>query len=288
VRFYKDKQGLPFIDLKELNEEAAMMLLQRGVESYEGGEDVTMLVQNAQGNYKGYNKQEVLKAKESQRGQALIGSPSKKDYRGMVSSNLISNCPFSKTNVTNVRAIFGPDLASVQGKTVWHILAPVVADYVAVPRSLVKTNKVVTLAADVFFVDRMAFLLPALQRIKFVMAEHVPVQTATSLSKHLKQVLKVVRAGFRIRTILMDGEFENIKPLMPTIECNTTAAKEHTSKAEQTIRTLKEQMQGLLATLPFSNLPKQMKIDFVYFMVLWLNAFPAKTKSLQYIPQGNY
>jgi hypothetical protein len=79
--------------------------------------------------------------------------------------------------------------------------------------------------------------------MKFVMAEQVPTQTAMSLSKHLKQVLDVYgRAGFRIRTILTDGEFKKIKPLMPTIECNTTAAKEHLSKAERTIRTLKEQL----------------------------------------------
>ena len=40
--------------------------------------------------------------------------------------------------------------------------APVVADYVVVPCSLVEANKVVTLAADVFFVNRMAFLLTIL------------------------------------------------------------------------------------------------------------------------------
>ncbi len=32
-----------------------------------------------------------------------------------------------------------------------------------------------------------------------------------------------------------------------------------------------------MATLPFSNIPKQMKIEFIYFIVLWLNAFPVKT-----------
>jgi hypothetical protein len=48
------------------------------------------------------------------------------------------------------------------------------------------------------------------------------------------------RAGFIVRTIMMDGEFEKIKPHLPTVECNTTAAKEHVSKAERTIRTLKE------------------------------------------------
>ena len=40
------------------------------------------------------------------------------------------------------------------------------------------------------------------------------------------------RAGFVVRTILMDREFEKIKSLMPSVECNTMAAKEHVSKAE--------------------------------------------------------
>jgi hypothetical protein len=61
----------------------------------------------------------------------------------------------------------------------------------------------------------------------------------------------------------MDGEFEMIKPLLPTLECNTTAAKEHVSKVERTIQTLKERTLGLLATLLFSHVPKRMKIEFV-------------------------
>ncbi len=188
----------------------------------------------------------------------MIGNPSKKNYRNMVSSNMIANCPLSKSDVTNVRAIFGPDLASVQGKTVRHTPALVVAVYVAVPHLLVEANKVVTLAADVFFVEGSAFLLMVLCRMKFVTAEHVPTQAGTSLSKHLTWVLGVHgKAGFKVRTVLMDGDFKIIKPLMPTVECNTTAAKEHVSKAEWTIRTLKEQMPGLLATLPFSNIPSK-------------------------------
>ncbi len=153
-----------------------------------------------------------------------------------------------------------------------------VGDYVAVPRSLVDANKALTLAADVFFVDGTAFLLTVVRRIKFVTAEHLPVRTALSLSKHMKRVIDVYgRAGFRVRTILMDGEFEKLKPLMPSVECNTTAAKEHVSEAERTIRTLKERVRGLLNTLPFENLPRRMKIKFIYFMVLWMNAFPVKS-----------
>jgi hypothetical protein len=150
----------------------------------------------------------------------------------------------------------------------------VVADYVAVPRELVAANRTVTLAADVFFVDRTAFLLTVSRRIKFATAKHVLVRTALSLSKHMTRVLEVY--GCRVRSILMDGEFEKLKPLMPSVECNTTAAKEHNSEAEHTIQTLKERMRGLLTTLPFTHLPRRMKIEFIYFMVLWMNAFPVK------------
>ncbi len=74
-----------------------------------------------------------------------------------------------------------------------------VAVYVAVPCGLVDANKVILLAADVFFVGKMAFLLTISRRIKFVTTEHVPVRTALSLCKHLKRVLEVYgRAGFRV------------------------------------------------------------------------------------------
>jgi hypothetical protein len=89
----------------------------------------------------------------------MIGNPSEKDYKTMVSNNLIPECPITSTDITNARAIFGPDLPSVRGKTVRATPVPVVADYVAVLRSLVDANKAIALVADVFFVDGIAFLL---------------------------------------------------------------------------------------------------------------------------------
>jgi hypothetical protein len=53
----------------------------------------------------------------------------------------------------------------------------------------------------------------------------------------------------------MDREFEKLRNIMPTIECNTTAAKEHLSKAECLIRTVKEQIWGLIGMLPFNYIP---------------------------------
>jgi hypothetical protein len=64
------------------------------------------------------------------------------------------------------------------------------------------------------------------------------------------------------------------------------AAKEHISEAEHLIRAVKEQIRGLIGMLPFDNIPRQMKIKFVYFIVLWLIAFLVKTGvSMLYSPQ---
>ena len=274
VQFYKDKQGLPYINMEKSNKAVAMTLLQQEKWAFDARKSVleteVLFIQTIQGNYEGFTKCEVTKAKKARRAQAMMRTPSEKDYKGMVSNNRIANCPITLSIVSNACAIFGPDLASIRGKTVQRTSAPVVADYMAVPRELVDSNKVITLAADVFFIDGMACLLMVSRRIKFVTAEHVPVRTVLRLSKHLKRVLNVYgRAGFRVSTILMDG--------MPTIECNTTVAKEHVSKAKRTIRKAKERTRGLLVTLPFACIPKQMKIDCVYFMVLWMIAFPVKS-----------
>ena len=278
VHFYKDEQGLPYLDLEESSEDGTLLLVQHEGRACNEEPEAVSLVQTVRGNYEGYTKCEVLKAKEAHQAQAMLGNPSKAYYKGMVSHYLIPNCPVTSSDITNARAIFGPDLPSVQGKTVRRKPAPVVADYVAVPRELVAANKTITLVADIFFVDGTAFLLTVSPRIKFVTVEHLPVRTALSLSKHMTRVLEVYgRAGFRVRSILMDGEFEKLKPLMPRVECNTTAAKEHVSEAERTIRTLKERMRGLLGMLPFTYIPKRMKIEFIYFMVLWMNAFSVKS-----------
>ncbi len=104
---------------------------------------------------------------------------------------MIKNCPVSAGVITNVRAIFGPNLATVRGKIVQQMPEHVVGDYVSVPRLIVEQNKTVTLAVEVFFLDGIAFLITVLRQIKFITVEHVAILTAESLSKHMEQVIQV-------------------------------------------------------------------------------------------------
>ncbi len=113
VKFYKDENGLPYIDLKDLEEDAATLLVQMRLE-----EAASAFVQTVQQNYKGFAKKEVLQAKEARQAMGLIGNPHENDFRGLVSNNMITNCHVTTTAITNTWNIFGKDLASVRGKTV--------------------------------------------------------------------------------------------------------------------------------------------------------------------------
>ena len=97
VYFHKDEQGLPYIDLDASVYDAA-----------------TTLVQTVRSKYEGFTKKDIKAAKAAHKLQGMIGSLSEKDYGGMVSSNMIKNCPIDSTDVSNARAIFGPYFSSVR------------------------------------------------------------------------------------------------------------------------------------------------------------------------------
>ena len=256
VHFHKEEQGLPCIDLEQLDCMATIMLMQNASQQMTGSK-VVALVQTVRENYQVYTKREMLRAKEARCAQAMIGNPSKGDCKGMVSSNMIKNCLITPFDTAYAKEIFGPALANVQGKTVCRTPVPVVGDYVAVPHSLVEQNEIIIMVVDMFLGDGTAFLFMLSKNLKFIRTEHTPVQTTKALVKHIEQVLQVYqRTDFIIRTILMDGEFEKIKDILPTVECYTTAANEHVSKAERTIRTVKERTRGLVCTLPFTHIPQ--------------------------------
>ncbi len=78
----------------------------------------------------------------------------------------------------------------------------------------------------------------------------------------------------------MENEFEKLQNLVPILMINMTAAKEHIPEVERKIRLIKERGRGILNTLTFKMMPRLMLIELVYHVVLWLNAFPTKIRSV--------
>ena len=73
---------------------------------------------------------------------------------------------------------------------------------------------------------------------------------------------------------MMDREFDPVKDLVPMIEINTTAAREHVVLTKQRIRVIKDKTRASSSQFPFENIPVMVLIHCVYTMIFWLNAFP--------------
>ena len=72
----------------------------------------------------------------------------------------------------------------------------------------------------------------------------------------------------------MDREFEKVKDLIPLVEVNTAAAREHVAVIEQKIRHVKERVRSTTSEFPFQWIPILILVHIVYFCVFWINAFP--------------
>ena len=72
----------------------------------------------------------------------------------------------------------------------------------------------------------------------------------------------------------MDMEFVKIKELVPLVEVNTTAVREHVAVIEQKICHIKGRVQARASEYPFKWISVIVLVHIVCFCVFWLNAFP--------------
>lgn len=110
------------------------------------------------------------------------------------------------------------------------------------------------------------------RNIKFSTAELLLDQKQLTLVDHVKRVQSIyLKRGFRVSTFLMDRQFDSMHIRGDladlNITLNTVARGEHVPEIERHIRTLKERVRCVYATLPFDKIPSRMLAELVYFCV---------------------
>ena len=89
---------------------------------------------------------------------------------------MIRNCDITVADITATHHIFGPNVDCLMGKTVQKRPDLVMIDYVEVPQEILDFNNDVTIAAYVFFVNSLTFLVSVYTDIKFTMVEYLPLR----------------------------------------------------------------------------------------------------------------
>ena len=94
-----------------------------------------LYVSTIQENMKMFTPREVKDAKKARGLYQTLGTPSITDFKAIVKSNAIKNCPVTLEHIDTAEQIFGPDIGALKGKTTRRKPQPVVKDYMEIPPS---------------------------------------------------------------------------------------------------------------------------------------------------------
>ena len=270
VRIFKEStRGLYYLDVAE-----PFDITQESVQN----ERETTLINTVAANRSNYTNRAYDRAVLARKIQKMIGRPSTAEYIQIVENHLLPNCPVTRADIVAAEKIFGPDVGILKGKTVRKGTEHVEIAEVTIPSEIMSEYRDVVVGADVMYINKIPFFVTMSRNIKFSTAELMLDQKQETLVDHVKRIQRVYhKRGFRVSTFLMDGQFDVIRGDLAemNITLNVVARGEHVPEIERHIRTIKERVRCVYATLPFTKIPKRMLVELVYFSVFWLNSFPA-------------
>jgi hypothetical protein len=196
-----------------------------------------MFVSTVAENKKEFTKWQIQRAEVTRSLYCKLGFLSMKDYKYVIQMHQIKDCPVTVANIDVAFKIWGKDVAMLKGKTVEKKPMPVVRDLVKVPKEFIKLHKDVTLTMDIFFVNGIAFFLLLSCIIYFTGVSHLVDRKVDSILKAFKEIyVFYLHRGFRIQTVLADGEFQPLKPLIEALpyglRVNLLAKSEHVTDIE--------------------------------------------------------
>jgi hypothetical protein len=96
-----------------------------------------------------------------------LSYPSMKDFKSVIRSNQIKDCPVTIQYIDVAMKIWGKNIVTLKGKTTRSKMHPVARNYVKFPKELLKLHKEVFMTPDIFFVNKIPFFLTLSRNICF-------------------------------------------------------------------------------------------------------------------------
>jgi hypothetical protein len=110
-----------------------------------------------------------------------LNYPSWKDFKWIIWSNQIKDCPVTVKHVDTALKIWGKNIAALKGKTTQTKPDPVARDFVKVPMELLKLHKEVYITANLFFVNMIPLFLMLSHKICFTAINHLADRTVLQI-----------------------------------------------------------------------------------------------------------
>jgi hypothetical protein len=144
-----------------------------GLHYYRPPDNGVVLLNTVSLNTQGFTKQKVKATKVAIALQSKLGHPSKADMHWIIKQNMVKGCPVMILDVDNALTVHGPSIPALKGKTAKKKPAVVNRDLVKAPREFMKLVKDVTLCVDIFFVNKVPFIITLSLKIYFTTVTHL-------------------------------------------------------------------------------------------------------------------
>ena len=108
---------------------------------------------------KGYSARQINDAKRALKLLKVMGHPSKQDFIKMIRGGTLKNCEVTEDDVKRMFDIWIADVEAIKDKNTRKTPDRVKINIVALPAEIIERNKIVTLAIDIFYTNKVPFLL---------------------------------------------------------------------------------------------------------------------------------
>ena len=252
-----------------------------GLHYYDPCDTAVIMVSTVEGNKQGFTKRQIKGAEQARALYAKLGYPSIRDFKWVVQSNQIKDCPVTPQDIQVAHQIWGKDIAALKGKTTRKKSIHLVSDFVKIPKEILQMHREVFLSADIFFVNKIPFFLTYSRNFCFTAVNHLANRKVSSIFKAFEEIYKLyLNRGFQITVVHVDGEFAPLQSIIPAMpqgpKVNLASNSEHVPDAERRIRVVKERSRAVRHSLPFNKIPILLVIHIVFNCTKLLNHFPAK------------
>jgi hypothetical protein len=189
-------------------------------------------------NKAGFTKRQIKEAEVAWSLYSKLNYPSWKDFKLIIRSNQIKDCPVTVNHVDTALKIWGKNVMALKGKTTRTKPDPVARDFVKVPVELLKLHKEVYITDNLFFVNKVPFFLMSSCKICFMAINHLTDRTVPQIFMAFKEIYQYyLQRGFHITSVPADGEIAPLKVLIESLPggpfINLASPNEHVTEIER-------------------------------------------------------
>ena len=178
-----------------------------------------------------YSTAQFEQAKKARKLYHILGAPSTQNFKHIIRGNMIKDCPVIEKDIDLAEAIFGPDLATLKGKTPRRTPRLILVDLIQVPPELIRKHSSIELCIDVMYINKVGFLTSIGYPIYYRKTVYVPDGKKETLYDSLDKILRIYNSGgYRVNKIHCDNGFwammDKVKDDL-SCEMNYTDAQDH-------------------------------------------------------------